>query len=488
MSDLPKLPDLPPTEGKAPREPEPAAETGTPQASLAQALDQVPEPVPEPGPAVAPGEVQAASLVEVPPITSAEPPPDSLPVSHAEWPAASPAAAPTDTGAAPTPATAGDGLVVADPSADLPATATPQPTQLSPAACADLLKQHFPALFTGGAKPLKLRIQADIQQRAPGVFSKGALAAFFRRYTGSTGYLLALSKASQRLDLDGQAAGELSDEHRQLAREELDRRRQLRNEREQQARAAQRQQAPQAVGEASAAAGTLPASADGRDTRGERRPRPEGAPRPDRGPRPPRPQHNRGKDRGAAQPQRPPRDRDPGHAAEGAAERRPDRQPQGGAQAGQSSQPRGAHPERIEGTERHERHERHERQPIAAAMPALPAAVAETDEARQARQDREARRALLRDFDRSPLTLANFCVLKRLKPEALTPLLAQARKEAALEPRPSQPQDEQRTSTGPRRDERQDGRRDDRRPGRPAERGGARPDARRPRGPSGGQS
>ena len=117
----------------------------------------------------------------------------------------------------------------------------------------------------------------------------------------------------------------------------------------------------------------------------------------------------------------------------------------------------------------------------------MPAAVAETDEARQARQERETRRALLRDFDRSPLTLANFCVLKRLKPEALTPLLEQARKEAALEPRPPQ-QDEQRAGPGPRRDDRHDGRRDDRRPGRPADRSGPRPDSRRPRGPSTGQS
>ena len=72
---------------------------------------------------------------------------------------------------------------------------------------------------------MKLRIQVDIQQRAPGIFTKQALSAFFRRYTGSTAYLIAVSRARQRFDLDGQPNGELSDEHRQLALDELARRR-----------------------------------------------------------------------------------------------------------------------------------------------------------------------------------------------------------------------------------------------------------------------
>ena len=98
---------------------------------------------------------------------------------------------------------------------------------LTPAECAQQLKQLFPALFTGAPKPLKLRIQADIQERAPGRFGKPVLSAFFRRYTGSTSYLMALSRATQRFDLDGAPAGELSEEHRQLAADELARRRAL---------------------------------------------------------------------------------------------------------------------------------------------------------------------------------------------------------------------------------------------------------------------
>lgn len=99
--------------------------------------------------------------------------------------------------------------------------------------CAALLKQTFPALFAGGAKPLKLRIQADIQERAPGQFTKQALSAFLRRYTGGTSYLVALTKSPHRFDLDGNPAGEISEEHRKAASDELARRRANRQAREQ---------------------------------------------------------------------------------------------------------------------------------------------------------------------------------------------------------------------------------------------------------------
>lgn len=112
------------------------------------------------------------------------------------------------------------------------ATAAVVANEMSPAACAAKLKELFPALFVGGGvKPLKLRVQADIQERAPGVFSKSALSAFLRRHTGSTSYLMAITKARTRFDLDGQPAGDLSDEHRAAAVEELTRRRGLQQER-----------------------------------------------------------------------------------------------------------------------------------------------------------------------------------------------------------------------------------------------------------------
>jgi sRNA-binding protein len=95
----------------------------------------------------------------------------------------------------------------------------------NPAACALQLKQLFPALFTGAPKPVKLRIQIDIQDRAPGVFTKQMLSAFFRRYTGSTSYLLAVVRGRERFDLDGQPSGEITEEHRKVAADELARRR-----------------------------------------------------------------------------------------------------------------------------------------------------------------------------------------------------------------------------------------------------------------------
>jgi sRNA-binding protein len=110
------------------------------------------------------------------------------------------------------------------------ATAAAKP---DPAAVGERLRQRFPALFAGPAKPLKLRIQADIQEQAPGEFTKQDLSAFFRRHTTSTSYLIAITKAATRFGLDGQAAGELSDEHRQVAAEELARRRANRQAREQ---------------------------------------------------------------------------------------------------------------------------------------------------------------------------------------------------------------------------------------------------------------
>lgn len=117
--------------------------------------------------------------------------------------------------------------------ADTPPTAS----DLSPAACAARLAELFPAVFTPGApRPLKLRIQADLQQRAPGVFTRKALSAFLHRHTTSTAYLRALADAAERIDLDGVPAGPVNDEHRQAAAAELQRRRALHDER----RAAQR--------------------------------------------------------------------------------------------------------------------------------------------------------------------------------------------------------------------------------------------------------
>jgi hypothetical protein len=113
------------------------------------------------------------------------------------------------------------------------AVSSAETVEAKPAAdAAAELKALFPALFTGRPKPVKLRIQADIQERAPGKFSKAQLSAFLRRHTGGTGYLIALTQAKSRFDLDGNPAGEITEEHLAAAKEELARRKGLQSERQ----------------------------------------------------------------------------------------------------------------------------------------------------------------------------------------------------------------------------------------------------------------
>jgi ProP effector len=135
--------------------------------------------------------------------------------------------------------------LAADTSAAAPAVtesaALPAVPELSPAACAARLAELFPALFTPGTpQPLKLRIQADIQLRAPGIFTKKSLSVFLHRHTTNTAYLRAVANAPQRFDLDGQPAGEIADEHRQAAVAELERRRAMHDARRDAERNAQR--------------------------------------------------------------------------------------------------------------------------------------------------------------------------------------------------------------------------------------------------------
>jgi ProP effector len=109
--------------------------------------------------------------------------------------------------------------------------AAPAIPELSPAACGARLADLFPALFAQRPQPLKLRIQADIQQRAPGIFTRKTLSAFLHRHTTTNAYLVSLTQAPQRVDLDGAPAGDISEEHRQAAVQELARRRGLHEER-----------------------------------------------------------------------------------------------------------------------------------------------------------------------------------------------------------------------------------------------------------------
>ena len=152
-------------------------------------------------------------------LPAADAAPEASPAAAA-LPESSPAPAETVADAAPAEVAPADSAPV-DADAK-PADATARAPQED---CGPQLKKLYPALFSNPPKPLKLRIQADIQARSPGVFTKPQLSAFLRRYTGSHAYLNALTKATHRFDLDGNPGDELSDEHRNAATEELARRR-----------------------------------------------------------------------------------------------------------------------------------------------------------------------------------------------------------------------------------------------------------------------
>jgi ProP effector len=321
--------------------------------------------------------MQSTPPVESPPGEPAAPSEQALAAAAAEAPEV--AAAEAAEAAAATPEVA----AAPEPSADVPAAPAPPAKDLSPAATGARLAELFPALFVGPDgrgewKAIKLRIHADIQARAPGEFSKRALGIFFSRYTTTTAYLKALAApGAQRVDLDGQPAGEIAEEHRKAAEEEVARRHAIAAER----RTAYKQAAVAARAPAADDAPRPPRRGAAPDAERERGPRaPRGEARPPRrdgdGPRAPRPPRAEGG--------RPPKPRDRGP--------RPDRAPRETVAA---------------------RHAEH-----AAATPALPADPAQRERA-----------LLLRAFESSPLSKANFCALKRISEADLDAALAQARQE-----------------------------------------------------------
>jgi sRNA-binding protein len=319
-------------------------------------------------------------------------------------PTAPAAAADAEASAEPVAEAAED--AAATPESPAEAAAAPKPPDLAPAACAALLAQHFPALFGAGrALPIKLRVQADIQQRVPGVFSRKSLSIFLHRHTTSTPYIKALLAAPHRYDLDGQPAGEVAEEHRAAATAELDRRQaivQARRAAEREALNAARRAGQRAapIGEAASAAdATAPGSA------GENTPNPRRAPRGPAGERPPGQPRSREQGREQGRPARPsdrprregrPDDRRPPRPAHDAA--RPPRPPR---------------PQAPEATAA---------APVEPAVPLTPEQAAE-------HEARRSRAAVLRAFETTTLTRANFCALKGMNDAALEAILVQARAE-----------------------------------------------------------
>lgn len=263
-----------------------------------------------------------------------------------------------------------------------------------------LLQQHFPALFPaqGPYRPLKLRIQADIQTRVPGVFTRKALSITLHRHTTSTAYLRGLVGATHRFDLDGQEAGELAEEHRSAAKTELDRRQALMAER----RAAERAAARAGQGRAgpTGADGEAAGSSAGAPARRERSDRGNRSERPDQ------PRERRADARGPRPSNRPQGPRREG--ASGAPSGRPDGQ-------GRMRPPRDDRPRRDANPAAADTHARREQAP----------APVFSDPAQRDRQN------LLRAWETTGLTKRNFCTLKGLSESDFDAQIAQAQQERA---------------------------------------------------------
>ena len=87
------------------------------------------------------------------------------------------------------------------------------------------IAECFPKCFTleGEAKPLKIGIFQDLAERLtddPKV-SKTQLRAALRQYTSSWRYLHGVKPGAVRVDLDGNPAGELDEEHVEHAKTAL---------------------------------------------------------------------------------------------------------------------------------------------------------------------------------------------------------------------------------------------------------------------------
>lgn len=392
----------------APQNAEPAAAPPAPPAATAQAAAPHPAPAAEAvRPADADADADGGAGTEASTDSDTNVGADTDGVS-------TPAAAAPDDGNAP----AGD-TGAAEPAAPPRATVP----EMSLAVCAERLAALFPALFGGEGppKPVKLRIHADIQQRAPGVFTRKALSIFMHRHTTGNAYLKALLTAPHRHDLDGQPAGEVAEEHRAAAKEELERRRQI---------ALARRAAGRGPGAGRGAPGSGqhgPGDPTGRplpDPAGPpdapRAPRAEAAPRRERQ-GPGRSDQPRTAGAPAARPPRaggrPQGDRRPDNRPENRPPNRPGRRPEHG-------------PERRAGP-RPEQRPDHRPDPGFQGRPADDTRRVQPESGPAGPEDaaRRERAALLRTYEASSLSKANFCALKRLGEAELDALLSQARRE-----------------------------------------------------------
>ncbi|MDU2941413.1 RNA chaperone ProQ [Superficieibacter sp. 1612_C1] len=88
------------------------------------------------------------------------------------------------------------------------------------------LAERFPQCFSaeGEARPLKIGIFQDLVSRVEGEMSlsKTQLRSALRLYTSSWRYLYGIKAGATRVDLDGNACGELEEQHVLHARQQLE--------------------------------------------------------------------------------------------------------------------------------------------------------------------------------------------------------------------------------------------------------------------------
>ncbi|QKJ87379.1 RNA chaperone ProQ [Paramixta manurensis] len=88
------------------------------------------------------------------------------------------------------------------------------------------LAERFPHCFSaeGEARPLKIGIFQDLVDRVQGEMSlsKTQLRSALRLYTSSWRYLYGIKAGATRVDLDGNACGELDEQHVEHARKQLE--------------------------------------------------------------------------------------------------------------------------------------------------------------------------------------------------------------------------------------------------------------------------
>ena len=106
-----------------------------------------------------------------------------------------------------------------DNTAAAPAAAAPSAD--SPRALLKQLQQEFAAFRN--CLPLEIGIDKQLLARMPGLNRK-LMRAALGIHTGSMRYLRAMEKATVRYDLDGKAGAEVTDTHRQHAKELLQQR------------------------------------------------------------------------------------------------------------------------------------------------------------------------------------------------------------------------------------------------------------------------